>query len=245
MNDLSPEIKITLEPLVAEFSALHGENLRCLALYGSAAEGNFIKGKSNINTIAVFKDLQFDTLKKSAPLVAKNMKKGILAPVMVTQAHLAASTDVFPVEYLGMREAHVVLHGEDLLKDLKISKEDLKRECEEMIKGLSVRLRSSYLEAAADEEALGRLLREAVPALMPVFRSLVFSKGVAYPRSHEQTVIQAGMVLGFDDHLLGQLLAARRGEKSILGSEIVLAHLLDELSALAEAVDTGEKINRR
>lgn len=236
-DGLDENVRNILDPFVSEFKDAHKRNLLCLAVYGSAVEGDFVAKKSNINLVAIFKKLTFEDFQKSLKIVGRGSKKKIVAPLMLTQNLIKTSTDVFPVEYLGMKEQHIVVFGKDLLKGLKIGKQDLRRECEEMIKGTLIRLRSAYLETGGRRKLEDGILGEALTALVPALRSLLYLSHGKFI-SHKADVIEkSAKEFGLSPRLMNDLMRIRLGEKPARDEDILIEELLDQLLELAHKVD--------
>src|SRR5262249_27750034 len=84
----------------------YGESLRCLILYGSAASGEYVEGRSNINCLVLLKEVTPDELRKCAAQLPEWHKQGISTPLFVDPAYVRSSVDVFPVEFLDMKQRY-------------------------------------------------------------------------------------------------------------------------------------------
>src|SRR3990170_7828080 len=96
-----------------EIKEILGENLVTLAEYYTGDERNLL---------AVCNTLDFDSLRRF-----KKLKK---IPFLFTKEELMDGVDVFPIEFLNIRQHHKILYGEDFLKDIQISKKDLRHQLE-------------------------------------------------------------------------------------------------------------------
>ncbi|HJT24977.1 MAG TPA: nucleotidyltransferase domain-containing protein, partial [bacterium] len=112
------------ESLISEFTrklqSAAGENLASLILYGSAADGDFHAGHSDLNLLCVLRDTAFPSLAKIAPAVDWWRRKEQPAPLCLTRQELQDSADVFSIEFLDMKHRYRVLYGEDVLRDLAV-----------------------------------------------------------------------------------------------------------------------------
>ena len=120
------------------------DNLRSVTLYGSAARDDFLPRKSDINLLVVLERIDVAILKGILDPVAIGRRWGI-APFLITEKNLRASTDVFPVKFLSMQESYRVLLGIDILGGLTIRREHLRLRCEQEFKNILLRLRRHYL----------------------------------------------------------------------------------------------------
>src|SRR5579859_2390480 len=97
-----------------------GANLECVALFGSAASGEFHADYSDINLLCVVRELSAAVLAKLAPAIVSWTKSKFPAPLIFSRAELEQSTDVFAIEMLDIRQRHRILYGEDIFTGLNI-----------------------------------------------------------------------------------------------------------------------------
>ena len=91
-----------------------GANLECVALFGSAANGEFHDDYSDINILCVVRELSAPVLEKLAPVINAWTKKKYPAPLIFSRTELERSADVFAIEMLDIRQRHRILHGDDI-----------------------------------------------------------------------------------------------------------------------------------
>src|SRR5579863_3030540 len=109
-----------LTELAAKLKDAAAGNLLSVILYGSAATEEFHEGHSDVNILCVVKTLGREDLAKLHAPSAWWVKKGHPAPLFLTQDELRHSADIFAIEFLDIKAAHRVLHGEDLVAGLEI-----------------------------------------------------------------------------------------------------------------------------
>ena len=119
----------------------------------------------------VLRELTFYDLKKSLKIVSRGIEQRITAPLFLSRRHIETSADVFPVEFMEIKENNILLYGEDIWSDLKIDNRNIRLQCEEQIKGKLIRLRQAYLEIGLKKKGIEALLKESLYALMPIFRN--------------------------------------------------------------------------
>jgi predicted nucleotidyltransferase len=237
---LHPEIRNRLSDYCQALISLHGDNIISIFLYGSAVTGDFIPKRSNINLLVIFKTLNFSTLQKSLKLVAKGLRKKIIAPLFLTREHIKTSLDTFPVEFLEIQENYLLLFGEDILKPLKIPCENLRLECEHQIKGKLIRIREAYLEIGLRKKGIEALLKESLNSLLPIFRNMLRLKGITPPpTSKEEIIKKLGSEFKISPEVFINILRDRRGDEKIAGysAEEYLKRYLLELQNLAQSID--------
>ena len=131
-------LELTLNELTAQITHTYGESLLAVILYGSAASDEFVEGRSNINCLVLLKQVTPDELKKSSPLLQNWHEQGIRTPLFVDPAYVRSAIDVFPIEFLDMKQRYRVLYGQDFLRDLDVKLDHLRFQCEQELKGKNV-----------------------------------------------------------------------------------------------------------
>ncbi len=164
--------KITKPEQLAErlATALDG-NLKCVALYGSAAAGDFVPGASNFNVLVVADRLDVTALNAASPAIKEWSHLGHPTPLFFTTQQLADSTDAFPLELLDIQQSRRILWGADLLADLKIDTAHLRRQIERELSGKLLKLRARYLVAKHEHEAVNDLMLHSLSTFLVLFRA--------------------------------------------------------------------------
>ena len=145
---------------------LLGEDLVTLAEYYTGDQKRLI---------AVCKTLDLDVLRK--------FKQGKEFPLLFTKEELKRGVDVFPVEFLNIKHDYKILIGEDLLKDIQISKKNLRLQLEFEFRSKLIHLRSEYL--MFKERELESLILSTVPALSPIMGALTYLKDLQHGDTQE------------------------------------------------------------
>ena len=166
--------KRMLETFVQGLKDIYRDGLESVALYGSAASGEFSQKHSNINLMVILNDTSLINLKKCAGLV--NSKKfNMLNPVFFTESYINKSIDVFPIEFLDMKENYVLLYGKDFLKELTINPKNLRFQCEQELKSKLINIKKAYLKSG--EQELRGVIFKSFTSVMHILRNLVRLKG--------------------------------------------------------------------
>mgnify|MGYP000028245982 CR=1 FL=1 len=239
LERLAVGVEKIVEPYCREMLKLHGDNLENIIVYGSATGKDFIPRKSNINLLFIFKSLALSELKKSLKLVARGRKKGIIAPLFLTEKHVETSTDAFPLEFLEMKDNHLLIYGKDILEDLEISQANIRLQCEQQLKGKLIRLRQAYLEIGLRKKGVEALLIESLTSLIPVFRNMLRLKEKDVPREKEKVVKALSTHFQVNEEVFLSILRDKRGDERVGGmkAEDFLGRYLEEIRKLAIAVD--------
>lgn len=184
MKELSlPEkLKDTLNEFITRLKDTYGEELISVVLYGSGASGEFTTRYSNVNLLVILKDTSLDNLNKISTLITRH-KFQMIKPLFFSEDYIKRSIDVFPIEFLDMKENHIVLHGKDVLSSLAIDIKNLRFQCEQELKAKLVNIKHAYLRIRNKQE-LKRLLFGSFTSIIHIFRNLVRLKGKSpsYPK---------------------------------------------------------------
>src|SRR6478672_763163 len=103
------------EQLAERLAIALAGNLKCVALYGSAAAGDFVPGVSNYNVLVVADRLDVTALDAASPAIKEWSHLGHPTPLFFTTQQFAYSTDAFPLELLDIQQSRRILWGSDLL----------------------------------------------------------------------------------------------------------------------------------
>ena len=234
--------KPNLEQFAARLEAALGDNLVALLLFGSAARGTNVEGRSDLNVLVIVRDAAVAKLHAATPLLAEWAKAGEPAPLLFAESEWRASADVFPIEIEDMREAHRLLAGRDPFEGLATKRGDLRRELEHELRGKVLRLRTEYAAAAADGKALGRLLVHSAGTFFVLFRATLRLLGGAPPAGHDALVRETAAAAGLDASAFEWVLPALGGKppKDLAAFDPVAGRYVDAMEALADFVDRLE-----
>jgi hypothetical protein len=239
LERLPVAVRELVTPYAKEMLELLGENIKSIVVFGSAIGRDFVPKKSNVNLLIVCESVGITDLRKSLKLVAQGRKKGIVAPLFLTETHMKTSSDVFPIEFLDMRDFHVVIYGTEVFDSLDIHTENLRLECEEQLKGKLIRLRQAYLEIGTNPKLMESVLVESLTSLIPVFRSILRLKNEMPPMEKEGVIEAVANGFPVEKSPLIEILAAKRGRTKISKDllEGLFGRYVVELEKLAIAVD--------
>ena len=233
------EVQKKIIPYLKKMSDIHGNNLISVFVYGSAVGENYVPKVSDINSVFVFKDLEFSILRSSLSVISKGIFKKIAAPLFLTKDYINSSLDVFPIEFLDMKENHILLYGEDIFSGLEIRGEHIRLFCEQQIKGKLIRIRQAYLEVGLKKKGLESLLKESLNSLLPIFRNLIRLKG-EQPSINKTAIIgQLCRMFELDENVFLAIYKDSANDEKIANQEVVvfLEKYLIQIEKLADMVD--------
>lgn len=202
-----------VETLATTLDQTLGARLVSLVLYGSAARGDFVPGRSDINLLLILTDATAAGLRTIGPAVHAWVKAGHPPPLIFSQHGWRASTDVFPMEIEDMRQAHRVLRGRDPFMGIETAPSDLRQELEREVLGKVLQLRAEYTASGPHPKALGALLETSARTFFVLFRAVLRLRGTVPPKEPAELVRAAAQVVGFDAGAFDWVLARLAGRK--------------------------------
>lgn len=231
---------MTPEQFAEKFKAACGDNLAALVLYGSAAAGDAVPGKSGANTLAVLKTCGPAELKAAAAGLKDWLKAGNPAPVMFSREQLLSSADTFPIELADMKDFHRVLYGEDILPSITIKPHELRLAVERELKGKLLRLREAALRAGGDRKTLAAVLAGFSSEMLVLCRAALRLKAAKVPAAKLDCARELAKHAGFDAEAFAAADALRRGEKPAEGTDKLFDRFIEAAAKLSAAVDAWD-----
>jgi hypothetical protein len=205
---------------IEEIKKILGENLVMLAEYNNGDE---------IRYLVVCNSLGFKTL--------TDLKKLDTIPIVFTKNEIDNAVDIFPVEFLNIKKNHKVLQGEDILKDIKISKEDLRHQLEFEFRSKLLHLRQSYMHSGGED--LEDIILSAVPTLAPIIGALMYLKDIHSQYDPDLIKIMAGV----DTKVIRDIYKIRKGKAKFEGDKNkYIERLINILTQVGDIVDNLEVI---
>ncbi len=120
--------------------------IRSLTVYGSVARHEYNPDRSDINLLIVMEDCSLEALRPALEPIHKARDGCRLTPFFLTPQDIDTSRDVFPIKFYDMRDAYVVIYGQDVLGELKIDDANLRLELEQELKILLLELRQFFIQ---------------------------------------------------------------------------------------------------
>jgi hypothetical protein len=193
-----------------------GKNLVLIAQYNTG---------DVISTLVVCNTIDFDTL--------KNLKQLKEIPLLFTKEELTNGIDVFPIEFLNIKQHHTMIFGENILKDIVISKSNLRRQLEFEFRSKLIHLREQYLHFKGKD--IDNLILSAVPTLSPIIGGLMFLGDMEDKENMIQCVSQK---FGTDLHILEEIQDIRKGKaKFKKDKEQYIKELINVLHDIGKIID--------
>ena len=239
LTGLNPKVIQILNPYCQDIISIHGDNLKSIILYGSATGADFVSKRSNVNLMIVLGEVTQAALENSLKAVAKGRKRGIVAPLFLSEEHIRRSADVFPIEFLEIQENHVALYGKDPFESLEIDRSNVRLQCEHELKGKLIRVRQGYLERGLLKRNIASLLVESLTSFIPVFRNMLRLAGQELPKGRRDVLERTAQTFNVTVSPFVKILRLKEGMKVPDAKTVdgIFAGYLTELDKLAIAID--------
>lgn len=193
---MTDAINRVLEPFLAAADGALGAGYSAL-LYGSAARGDFVEGRSNVNLMLILDDASPKVLGALGPAFAAWRKLQPEPPLLLSRAEWGRATDVFPLEIADMRTAYRVVRGADPLAGLEVDARDLRRALERELRGKLLRLRQGYVTLSRDAEALTSMVVASLPTVLVLLRGVLALVERHVPHDPAHVATEAAAAVGF------------------------------------------------
>jgi predicted nucleotidyltransferase len=231
------------EDLVQALTAAVPRGIRSILLYGSAAVGDHVSGRSDYNILVVLDELDLETLQAMAPLSRRWQRAGNPAPLLFTPGRLRRSADVFAIEIRDLQEGHRVLYGDAQVLDIEVDLADVRRELERELESNLVRLRQGYLLVADRPARVWELVEGSLSTFLVLIRAALRLHGGPVPGDKLDAVRLLASRLDFDHEAFVELEGLRRRRQRPPKPEVValFARYLKAIEQLLEAVDGLEE----
>ena len=232
--------KMTLDELVQQLRAAHGDALEAVVHYGSAAR-HAEPSSGPMDVLVVVRALADDALRAAGAATRAWSEAGHPAPLTLTSTEWASSADIFAIEYADLLSAHRVLHGALRTDGIAVTRHDLRLQLEREVMGKVLQLRRELHARHGDGAAERKLLEAAHGGIFALLRAtLRLTDGVTAPHADSGTVAKdVAAQAGFDASPFEALVAHRRGTAKIKDRDAhaVLRGCHDALQRLAGYLD--------
>jgi hypothetical protein len=226
-------------PLTEDYLKTFGKDLISLMLYGSAAGGAYVKGKSDINILVVLTPEGINRLEDGFALVKNWRKRNVAMPRVMTKAFIESSLDAYPIEFLNMKNNSILIYGENVLESLVFKPEDLRLQIERELKGKILLLREGYLESEGSARPVRQLINKSLTAFVSIFNAMLYLKQAKAPRNKRETIKEINKIFTLDAAVFMLCFDIREGVDTLSGKEVidVFKNYLREVEKACDIID--------
>jgi hypothetical protein len=238
LSHLPTQTSETIARFSVELAQVLGDNLVSLILFGSAAAGDFIENKSDINILIILKNARIIDLNIIMTEGKKFAKKGMGIPLIFEQDHIATSLDTFPIEFSDMIRRHILLYGDDPLESANIDSKNLRYQSERELKSIMVNLRRGFLRTDDKKDNIQSLLEGSFSSVLAALRGLLWLAGKEPPHDILKLLEEVRFSYNVDTSAINKVWLLRKGsQESTATLEILFENYVGEIARLAAIVD--------
>ncbi len=226
--------------IIKEIKKIFKNNLISIILYGSYVKGGYIRKKSDINLLIVRK------IRNSKELIGLNQfcrkyhsKLNLALPLVLTHDEIKTSTDVYPMEYMDIKEHNQVIYGENVFKNLKIELKNLRLELENQVKSKLINLRESLIDFYKRKKILKTILLNSLSSMIMILKNIMKLNNKKIPENNNELILQVSKLIGFNLTALKKLIELKTGQSKYNSKELLLLYqdYIQEFENLADYVD--------
>jgi predicted nucleotidyltransferase len=227
------------QQFTSDYKNIFGDELISIILFGSAARGEYIPKRSDLNFLITLSDSGIQQLKRAFSLIPKWRKKKVSTPLFLTKQYIQTALDSYPIEFLSMKQYHQVVFGEDVLSSIEIQPEHLRLQCERELRGKLIHLRQEYLNTGGKSRRIKNLLRFSLPAFISIFSALLYIKQADNPKSKKEIFESTAEIFGLDKAVFDKVLKLQANKSKFAKEEITqsLEQYIKQIEKLTTIVD--------
>jgi predicted nucleotidyltransferase len=233
-------VQSSLDHLVEDLRSTHGDNLRSVVLYGSAAAGDYVEMRSDYNLLIALNRITPSDLRLAQAPIRNWQRLGHPLPVYFTVEELNDAADVFPIEFYQMEKARIVLFGSDPFESLRLSDVNLRHQTEYELRSKLIQLRRLYIPASVSVEKLAALMSDSLASFAALFRPVLMLHGKEPPVGKPACVRATVELLDLDAEPFERIFDLRSSGETLL-TEVetndLFAAYLEQIERVIEAVD--------
>lgn len=228
-----------LNDLVRQLRDDLGDDLHSVVLYGSAVTGDFQENVSDLNVLCVLQAIGPTQLEKAYPSVDRWLKKKQPTPVFLSLEELRNAHDAFAIEFLDIRAAYEVLHGEDVIAAISVDPAHHRHQVEHELRSRLLRLRERFLALQKDRRQLIQLMLDSIPTFSTLFRHALILSGEQPALKKREIFRQASACFSISATPFETLLDVRAKDRRLQDAEIrpLFDDYLEQITRTAEYVD--------
>ena len=233
---------MTLEELVRQLALVHGEGLRCVALYGSTVRGEQLTRRANLNVLVLVDAIDMEYLRREASVARAWSEAGNPPPLTLTVSEWRSSSDVFPMEYADILAHHRILHGALPGERPTMRREDLRLQLEHETLSKLLRLRHAVLSSGGESRALLEMLEGSASSIMALLRATLRLAGEEPPAESGAVLDRIEVITGINAGTFRRVLGHSRGDAKLKQSDAasVSTNYLASVAELVAWVDSQD-----
>lgn len=239
INKIPDQPKEIFAPLTQDYFKIFGKELVSLIIYGSAAAGHYIRGKSDINLLVVLTLDGLDKFTNVLETVKYWKKRNVAIPLIMSRNFIETALDSYPIEFLGMKNSHVLIYGENILEELNVKPDELRLQIERELRGKLLLLRKGFLETEGKPGKLRVVISKSLTAFTAIFNALLYLKHGKMYQGRREIIKEMEKTFTIDALVFMYCADIKEGKDRFSGMEIVDIYrkYLQEINRICRIVD--------
>jgi hypothetical protein len=230
-----------LKRFVDALAVAHGDNLKSVVLYGSAAVSGLVDDEVSKKVLVVLDDITPTDLQAAHPVAEEWRLAGNPLPVYFTTEEIADAADVFPLEFIDMSQVRHVLYGKDPFDHLDIQTHNLRHQLEYELRAKLLRLRRVYITMRHNPARLAELMANSLESFAVLFRHVLAMTGHDAPFARRACVMKIAEALKLDKQVFTRIFEYADREDVWLEAETQAA-FAGYLKQIERVIDTVDKL---
>ena len=224
---------------VADWQTSFGHEVEGIYLYGSAARGEYVAGKSDINFLVLLTPFGMARLRHAVEITEKWRKRNVAVPLVLTRDYIMKSLDSFPIEFLTIKRHYRVIFGQDVLANLEISEHNLRLELERELKSKLLHLREGLLSMGDATRPLRELLERTIPTFAALFEAFLHLQREKAPATKRALFDEVVRVAGLDGRFVDKLFGLHEEGNKLYREELwdLMEEYILQIEKLTQYVD--------
>ncbi len=240
MSKIPEKPEDIFEEFLSDYKKLFGEDLVSVILFGSAARGEYILKKSDINFLVILSDNGIERFYEALELVNRWKKRNVSTPLFLTEKYINESLDSFPIEFLNIKSHYNLIFGKDLFENMEFKRDDLRLQLEQEMKGKLLNLRQAYFQAAGNARMASMLIHDSFGTFLSLFPAILFLKNDSISGNSTENINRVSLLFKLDKGVLDRLYNVKQGKEKINKSASIdlLKSYISQIRSLANQIDS-------
>lgn len=240
---------MTMEPSAAALAATRewlapvraalGAEFLAAYLHGSVLTQGFDERRSRVDVLVVARTLNLDVLDAVRRALPEDRQPPHISPLFLSQRQVEKSLDVFPIEWTDIKERHLLIEGQDVLRGCEVPPGNLRLQLEQELREKLITLRQAYLASARHPNRLEAVLKAAASSFATMCRTLLRLRGESPPAQTAQVLERVADLFGLDAEGVLAAHLVRYSDRRHKAPELLEAYrkFLVEIERLVNAID--------
>ncbi|MGA2613029.1 MAG: nucleotidyltransferase domain-containing protein [Spirochaetia bacterium] len=220
----------------------YGKDLISIIAFGSCVTGDYVEASSDINLLVVYSELNIADLRRVADLSRRWLSRRQFAPRFLSRRNLQSSYRYFPIDMLSMKEAHVVLWGEDLLSQIVLEPREMHWQLAHEIKRMRMRIKQQFWRTCDRPVEMKRVLLERFTSIAYLARALLWLRHVNVSPARGAIMDAAVRELGISAQFVNAVLELKSGRRKASGDELIelFTRTMDAIRVVDEQTEAAK-----